>query len=95
MGKVFENTGKRMVIYSDNGLYRLIAMRRAITVGYGDSIRYHGQKWFINTHKKTTDGYVECNFIGLDYVVRHRRDIIDMLSKSVQFTRAYSEIIQK
>ena len=29
--KVYENSGKRIVIFSDNGVYKLTATRRAIS----------------------------------------------------------------
>ena len=93
MGKVFENTGKRICIYSDNGLFRLIATRRALTEDWNGITRYYGSKWFIETSKREGFGFVPYKFAGLSYVVRKKQEIIELLSKSVQFTQAYAELI--
>lgn len=92
MGKVFENTGKRLCIYSDNGAYRLTAIRRAITEDWGGVTHYYGSKWYIETHQRSGNGFVPFRFSGLQYVVGKKKEIISMLSKSVQFTQAYAEL---
>lgn len=92
MSKVYENTGKRLCIYSDNGLYRLTATRRAIAEDWGGVIHYYGSKWHIETHQRQGNGFVPYKFSGLQYVVRKKKEIISMLSKSIQFTQAYAEL---
>ena len=62
MAKVFENTSKKLCIYSDNGMFRLIAVRRAITEDWQGVTRYYGSKWYIETHKRQG-----CNFVPLQW----------------------------
>lgn len=95
MNKVFENTGKRILIYSDNGAFRLIANRRAIYDDHHVTIRYYGSEWFIETHQRQGYGFVPCRFRGLRYNVKKKQEIIDMLSRSVQFKQAYDELTSK
>lgn len=96
MSKVFENTSSRIVIYSDNGAFKLIACRRAISEEHQGVIRYYGSKWFINTYQRKGNTFVPYQFTtGLRYVVRKKQEIIEMLSKSIRFTQAYSEMREK
>ena len=95
MTKVFENTSKKLCIYSDNGMFRLIAVRRAIMEEWQGVTRYYGSKWYIETHQRQGYGFVPFRFSGLTYCVRKKQEIIDMLSKSVNFKQAYAELIGK
>ena len=95
MGKVSENTGKRICIYSDNGAFRLLAVRRAIAEDHHGAIHYYGSQWYIETQLRKGLSFVPYLFQGIKYVVGKKQDIIDMLSKSVQFKEAYAELIKK
>ena len=95
MGKVIENTGKRVLIYSDNGLFRFIASRRAITENYNGTTYYNGSKWFIETSKKVENRYLPFRFSGLHYIISKKCELIDLLSRSVQFKQAYEELKRK
>lgn len=79
-------------MYSDNGLYKLVASRRAISEDHHGVIRYYGSKWYIETFKRVSYGFTPMKFAGLTYIVRKKQDIVEMLSKSVQFTQAYAEM---
>ena len=70
MGKVSENTSKKLCIYSDNGMFRLIAVRRAITEDLQGVTRYYGSKWYIETHQRQGCNFVPFRFRGLNYCVR-------------------------
>lgn len=92
MEKVYENTGKRVCIYSDSGEFRLIATRRAITEDRNGVTHYYGSKWYIETHQRRGFDFVPFRFAGLQYVVRKKQELIDLLSRSVQFKQAYAEL---
>ena len=92
MGKVFENTSKRITIYSDNGEFKLVACRRAIMEEINGSVSYFGSKWYIETSRWQGYGYSPFRFSGLKYVFGKKKEIIETLSKSVQFTQAYAEL---
>lgn len=79
-------------MYSDNGLYKLVASRRAISEEYHGVKRYYGSKWFIETFSRSVNVFVPMKFAGISYIVRSKKDIVGMLSKSVQFTQAYAEM---
>ena len=95
MEKVFENTSKKLHIYNDNGMFRLIAVRRAIAEDWQGVTRYYGSKWYIETHQRQGCNFVTFRFSGLTYCVRKKQEIIDMLSKSVNFKQAYAELKSK
>ncbi len=95
MSKVLENTGKKLHICSDNGLFMMVAVRRAIMEEYGGETRYYGSKWYIQTHQRKGAGFAPFKFSGLRYVVGKKQEIIDMLSKSVQFKQAYAELVSR
>ncbi len=90
--RVYENTAHKIVAYSDNGAYRLIAQRRAISEQVNGVMRYYGSKWYIETHQRKGYGFAPVVFQGLDYVFKKKEDIIKALSKSIQFKQAYSEL---
>ena len=94
MVKVSENTGKRLCIYSDNGLFRMTAVRRAVMETCNGVAHYYGSKWYIETHKRQGMDFVPFRFTGLLYIVK-KKQLIDMLSRSVQFTQAYAELTGK
>lgn len=90
--KVYENSGKRIVIFSDNGVYKLTATRRAISdVVYGVA-KYYGSQWHIETFKRQGSGFVPVVFPNLPSIFRKKQEIIDTLSRSVQFKQAYQEL---
>jgi len=95
MAKVFENTSKKVYIYSDNGEFRLIATRRAITEDWNGITHYYGSKWYIETSRREGYGFVPYKFSGLPYIMRKKQELIDLLSKSVQFKQAYAELKAK
>lgn len=95
MGKVFENTSKKVCIYSDNGVFRLIATRRAISEDWNGITHYYGSEWHIKTAKREGYGFVPYRFSGLPLLVRKKQDLINLLSKSVQFKEAYAELSAK
>ena len=85
--KVYENSGKRIVIFSDNGVYR-----RAISEIVQGVTRYYGSKWHIETHQRQGLGFVPVAFSNLPPIFRKKQEIIDALSRSVQFKQAYQEL---
>ena len=95
MSKVFENTGKRIIIFSDNGQFRFVANRRAVSESYNGVVHYYGSKWYIETHQRRGDGFVPCRFWGLKYIMNKKQEIFDTLSRSVQFKQAYAELTSK
>ncbi len=90
--KVYENSGKRIVIFSDNGVYKLTATRRAISEIVQGVTRYYGSKWHIETHQRQGLGFVPVAFSNLPPIFRKKQEIIDALSRSVQFKQAYQEL---
>ena len=90
--KVFENSGKRIVIYSDNGVYKLIATRHAISDVVKGVTKYYGSQWNIETFKRQGLGFVPMKFLNLPSIFRKKQEIIDTLSRSVQFKQAYQEL---
>lgn len=95
MGKVYENTKNRLHIYSNDGVFRFIATRRAISESSNGMTYYYGSQWYIETHRRNGNGFERYIFHGLKYVVSNKKAIYDLLSKSVQFSKAYAELTGK
>lgn len=93
--KVFENTGKSLGIYSDKNDFRLTATRRAVVDEWNGIRRYYGSKWFIKTYRLRDRRYEPYRFDSIPYIVSKKEEIIDLLSRSVQFKQAYSELKKK
>jgi len=92
MGKVFENTGKKLCIYSDSGEFRLTATRRALMDEWNGAMHFVGSRWYIETHRRDGYNYVPYRFAGLEYIVKKKQDIMNQLRRSVQFKQAYAEL---
>lgn len=93
--KVYENTGKKLVIFSDNGVYRFTAVRRAISEVVNGITKYYGSQWYIETHQRYGSGFVPVKFDNLSHIFRKKKEIINALSRSVQFKQAYKELKSK
>lgn len=92
MAKVFENNGRRLLIFSDDGVFKLSAIRRAIVEDWNGIIHYYGSEWHIHTFQRSGKGFIPYTFAGVKYIVGKKKEIINMLSKSVQFKQAYAEL---
>lgn len=90
--KVYENSGKRIVIFSDNGVYKLTATRRAISDVVQGVTKYYGSQWYIETQQRKGLGFVPVTFSNLPYIFRKKEEIINALSRSVQFRQAFQEL---
>ena len=93
--KVFFFFFKRIVIYSNNGVYKLIATRRAISDVVQGVTKYYGSKWYIETQQRKGLGFVPITFSNLPYIFHKKEEIINALSRSVQFRQAYEELKSK
>ncbi len=90
--KVYENSGYRIVVFSDSGILRLTATRRALQDEKNGRPRYYGSKWHIETHQRHGQGFAPVRLTGLDYVMNRKQDIIDALGRSRQFRMAGAEL---
>lgn len=90
--KVYENSGYRMVVFSDSGALRLTATRRALQDERNGRPRYYGSKWHIETHQRRGQGFAPVRLTGLDYVMNRKQDVIDSLGRSRQFRMAWAEL---
>lgn len=90
--KVYENSGYRIVVFSDSGILRLTATRRALQDERNGKPRYYGSKWHIETHQRQGRGFMPVRLTGLDYVMNRKQDVIDALGRSHQFRMAWAEL---
>lgn len=90
--KVFENTARKIVAYSDDGTCKLIATRRAIQNKYRGHIHYTGSYWVLDTFQRKGGGFEPIFFKGLPYRYAKKQEIINQLLSSVRFTQAYKEL---
>jgi hypothetical protein len=92
MSKVYENTARRIVAFSDDGYYKLIAQRRAIQTERHGHTAYAGSYWTLDTYRREGISFVPYSFAGLPGRFGKKQEIIDALAKSVRFTQAYKEL---
>lgn len=90
--KVFENTARRIVIFSDDFTCKLIATRRANKVERFGRTAFRGSYWIVNTLRRFGSGYEPITFNGLPSRFEHKQEIIDALQSSIRFTEAYKEL---
>lgn len=90
--KVFENTARRIVAYSDDGTCKLIATRRAFKTERFGHTSFRGSYWVLDTFQRKGVGYEPITFNGLPYQYEKKQEIIDTLKHSVRFTEAYKEL---
>ena len=58
MSKVYENTARRIVAFSDDGNYKLIAQRRAIQTERHGHTAYAGSYWTLDTYRREGISFV-------------------------------------
>lgn len=90
--KVFENTARRIVAYSDDGSCKLIATRRAFKTERFGRTAFRGSYWVLDTLQRKGFGFEPITFKGLPYQYDKKQEIIDTLQRSVRFTEAYKEL---
>jgi len=90
--KVFENTARRIVAYSDDGVYKLVAIRRANQIEKRGQIAYRGSYWTLETFQRKGGIFVPYTFANLPWRYGKKKELIDVLQNSVRFTEAYKEL---
>lgn len=90
--KVYENTARRIVAYSDDGAYKLIATRRANKKERFGHVAFVGSFWTLETFKRDGMTFQPCVFQGLSSRYNLKQDVINQLRSSVRFTQAYKEL---
>ena len=92
MSKVYENTARRIVAYSDDGAYKLIATRRANKTERFGHVAFVGSFWTLETFKKEGMTFQPYPFKGIPSRYNLKQEVIDQLKNSVRFTQAYKEL---
>lgn len=90
--KVFENTARRIVLYSDDGSCKLIATRRAFKTERFGRPAFRGSYWVLDTLQRKGYSFEPIVFSGLPYQYDKKQEIIDTLKHSIRFTEAYKEL---
>ena len=90
--KVFENNARHLVIMSDDGVYKMVAVRRAIKTERSGTVRFTGSYWTLETFRRDGDGFKPVLFEGLPSRFDRKEEIVGVLSTSVRFTQAYKEL---
>lgn len=90
--KVFENTARRIVAYSDDGFCKLIATRRAIKTERLGRPAFRGSYWVLDTFQRKGLGFEPITFQGLAYRYNKKQEIVNALKSSIKFTHAYKEL---
>lgn len=74
--KVFENTARRIVAYSDDGVYKLIAIRRANQVERRGQIAYRGSYWTLETFQRKGGIFVPYTFANLPWRYEKKKNLL-------------------
>ena len=90
--KVYENTARRIIAYSDDGAFKLIATRRANKTERFGRVAFVGSFWTLETFQRKGGTFQPFVFQGLPSRFDLKQDVIDQLRNSVRFTQAYKEL---
>lgn len=94
MAKVFENTGRRIVAYSDDGSIKLIAIRRAFKTERFGRTAFAGSHWVADTYKRSGSEWEKVGLSAMTYNCDKKEDVIASLANVPQFSRAYKELTE-
>lgn len=92
MSRVFRGDGKCISIDSNDGVFRFVATRRAITTIVRGVTRYAGWHWTVETYRKQGGQFVGVRFPNIKYEFKKRQEVIDHLSTFQCFTEAVAEL---
>ena len=90
--RVFENSSRKIIAYSDDGRYKFVAQRRSPKTEVFGHTRFVGSYWTVETFMVGNGGYKPYAFAGVKSRYDKKEDVIALFSASQNFTQAYKEL---
>jgi len=90
--KVFENSSRRIIAYSDDGRFKFVAQRRSPKTEVFGRTKFVGSYWTVETFMLMNGGYKPYSFAGVKSRYEKKAEVVALLSGSQSFTQAYKEI---
>lgn len=95
MSRVFRGDGKCISVDSNDGTFRFVATRRAISTIVRGVTRYIGSHWTVETYRKENGQFVGARFPNVKYEFSKKQEVIDHLSTFKCFSEAVAELKTK
>ena len=92
MSKVFRDDGKCISVDSNDGKFRFVATRRAISTIVRGVTKYIGSHWTAETYRNEGGRYVGARFSNMKYEFKKKQEVIDHLSTFQCFSDAVAEL---
>lgn len=95
MSRVFRADGKCISVDSNDGMFRFVATRRAISTIVRGVTRYIGSHWTVETYRREKGVFVGARFQNVKYEFKKKQEVIDHLSTFQCFSEAVAELKAK
>ena len=95
MSRVFRGDGRCISVDSNDGVFRFVATRRAISTIVKGVTKYIGSHWTVQTYRKQNGVFVGAKFPNMKYEFKKKEEVIDHLSTFQCFTDAVAELKAK
>ena len=95
MSRVFRGDGKCISVDSNDGVFRFVATRRAISTIVRGVTKYIGSHWTVETYRNENGRYVGARFSNMKYEFKKKQEVIDHLSTFQCFSEAVAELKTK
>ena len=90
--KVFENTGRRIIAYSDDSRWKFVAIRRSTKKEIKGRTFYVGSYWTIEFFMKQDGQFKPTAYPLYKERLDKKQDVIELFKDSQEFSQAYKEL---
>ena len=95
MSRVYRGDGKCISVDSNDGKFRFVATRRAVSTIVRGMTKYIGSHWTVETYRNENGRYVGAKFSNMKYEFKKKQEVIDHLSTFQCFSEAVAELKTK
>ena len=95
MSRVFRGDGKCISVDSNDGRFRFVATRRAVSTIVRGVTKYIGSHWTVETYRNENGRYVGARFSNMKYEFKKKQEVIDHLSTFQRFSEAVAKLKTK
>lgn len=89
---MYRGDGKCISVDSNDGKFRFVATRRAISTIVRGVTKYIGSHWTAETYRNENGRYVGARFSNMKYEFKKKQEVIDHLSTFQCFSDAVTEL---
>ena len=90
--RLYENSSRSIIAYSDDGRFKLVATRRSPKTEVFGRTKFVGSYWTVETFALMNGGYKPYTFAGLKSRYAKKEEILSLMAGSQNFKQAYKEM---